>query len=92
MLFLYKLLNGLLDVNAANFFNITEPHHYTRSHDTRIRSKLPLRTQNQNNFNSNRCVIVWNLLPSDIVAAPNYSIFKMRLKLFDLSTVTDLLF
>ena len=92
LFFLYKILNGLLDVNANNFFNQTETHHNTRSHDRRIRPKLPLKTQNQGNFFSNRCATIWNLLPSDIVTAPSYIAFKTRLKSFDLYTVTNLLF
>ena len=92
LLFLYKIVNGLLDVNAAKFFDTTEAHHNTRSHDLRIRSKLPLKSLSQSNFFSNRCASIWNLLPSDIVRAPTYRVLRSRLKCFDLYTVCKVLF
>ena len=92
LLFLYKILNGLLDVDAKNLFIFTEAHHNTRSHCKRIRSKLPLKTQNQTYFFSNRCTTIWNLLPSNIVTAPSYVVFRTRLKSFDLYTVSSFLF
>ena len=92
LLFLYKLLNDLLDISANDFFYFYETHHNTRSHNKRIRPKLPLGKLNQNNFFTNRCATIWNLLPAEIVLAPNYNIFKGRLKRFNLRNVTKLLF
>lgn len=92
LMFLYKLLNDLLDINAKDFFYFNETHYNTRSHSKVIRSKLPFRNLNQNNFYSHRCATTWNLLPPEIVSAPTYDVFRNRLKSFNLRTIATLLF
>ena len=92
LMFLYKVLNDLLDVTSTDFFSFNDTHYNTRSHNKRIYSKLSLKTLNQSNWFSNRSSAAWNLLPSEIVSAPTYSIFRERLKSFDLHTVLNLLF
>ena len=92
LMFLYKMLNNLLDLDTTEFFSMSAAIYNTRSHNKRICSKLPLKTLGQSNYFSNRTAPIWNLLPSEIVTAPTYSIFHKRLKYFNLYTVVDLLF
>ena len=49
--------------------------------------------QNQfKNFFTNRILDVWNKLPQDIVSAPSLSSFKIRVKKFDLHSITSLVY
>jgi hypothetical protein len=92
LLFLYKMLNSLIDIKTTDFFSFFDIHYNMRSHTKRIRSKLPQKNEKQRNFFCNRCVPIWNSLPSEIVTSPTYSAFRVRLKRFDLNTIVNLLF
>ena len=92
LLFVYKMLNNLIDITTTDFFSFHEIHYNMRSHTKRLRSKLPQKNDKQKNFFSNRCASIWNSLPPEIVLSPTYNIFRVRLKRFDLNTIAKLLF
>ena len=86
------MLNNLIDITTTDFFSFHEIHYNMRSHTKRLRSKLPQKNDKQKSFFSNRCAPIWNSLPSDIVMSPTYTIFRARLKRFDLNAIAKLLF
>ena len=79
----YKILHGLLDVDATQFFVMSQ------NHRTRGNSKRLIKSHCTSNRDSslfwNRTVTVWNSLPDCIIVSQSVNCFKARLASFDLS-------
>ena len=77
MIFTYKLLNGLVDIDP----NKLAPLHHcptgTRSHSMQIKGKIP-NTLMQKNYFSNRIVHPWNTLSKNTVDSESVIAFKGR--------------
>ena len=89
LIFCYKLVHLLVDINAETFFTFASNHYsQRRSH----RLLMPRYRPNVRKwFFAVRTVNVWNALSEDIVSAPSLAIFKTRLELFDFSSFLKVL-
>ena len=77
MILVYKIMNGLVDIDWTHFFTLT------RSEITRgSKHKLFIeysRTNTRKYTFSNRTVTLWNALSDNTKAAPSLNIFKNKL-------------
>ena len=80
----YKILNGLVDLDAAKFFVLDRNVHNTRTNGVKL-VKPVSRSSHHSNVFSHRCINCWNALPPDIVSASSLPSFKYRLDKFDFS-------
>jgi hypothetical protein len=84
----YKMLNGLEDVQLSKPIQIIPTSLYTRGHSRRLALET-FPSANVNNFASgvsrrsefllNRVRALWNQLPAETITAPNLNSFKARL-------------
>ena len=80
LLLLYKILNGLVDIDAADFFHASTNGGYNlRRHKLQITRQKISKTLCRQNFFSHRIVQHWNELPENIVTSPSLTIFKHKL-------------
>ena len=80
----YKILNGLVDIDAAMFFDLDRNVHNTRTNGVKLVKPVSRSSLHSNVF-SHRCINCWNALPSDIVLASSLSSFKYKIDKFDFS-------
>ena len=80
----YKILNGLCDLEPAQFFTLAPVSSVTRGHNKKLIKPI-CHTNGQLNFFTNRVVNVWNSLPPDLVNAKSFSSFTTKLKSHDLT-------
>ena len=73
MVYVFKIIHGLVDTNATEFFEFSKTK--TRGHAFKLR-KPKCRTDVRQNFFSNRVVELWNALPDDVVCSTSLAIFK----------------
>ena len=90
---MYKICHNFSDLN----FHIIIFHIATLviicANTTRPFSLSLILTHNQfKNFFINRILDVWNKLFRDIVSTPSLSSFKIRVKKFDLDSITSLVY
>lgn len=83
ILFCYKLLHNLVDVNSNEFLTLSQNTHL-RGNKFKLVKHKPASARDANFF-VNRVVNIWNSLPDSIVTAESVSCFKHRLNNFDLS-------
>ena len=79
----YKILHGLLDVDATQFF-VRSQNHRTRGNSKRL-IKSHCTSSRDSSLFWNRIVTVWNSLPDCIIVSQSVNCFKARLASFDLS-------
>ena len=82
MLFVYKLLNGIIKCNLIEYVKISDNMHNTRGNSKKLEkpyAKLLIR----NNHFVVRCVNNWNSLTSDIVCAKSYNLFRKYVYMFN---------
>ena len=83
LIFCYKLLHGLIDLQADDFIVLS---HNTNLRGSRYKLAKPIITTTRDaNFYCNRIVNMWNALPDSIVTASTISSSKRRLHDFDFS-------
>ena len=73
MIITYKMLNGLIDIDRENFFQMSNS--YTRGHCKKLYkpfSRLKIRSH----FFSQRVIDEWNSLPNSVVSSVSLSDFK----------------
>ena len=85
----YKILNGLVDLDAEIFFKIDQNEHSTRTNGMKLHKSVSKSSLHSNTF-SHRCINCWNALPPDIVLASSLSSFKHKLNEFDFSRFSTL--
>ena len=76
MIEVYKLLNGMENIDYRNFFNLS--HRQSRGHSRKLETPTGWRTTLRGNYFSIRVVRPWNALPQEVVEAPSISSFKSR--------------
>ena len=81
----YKIVNKLLDIDAAEMFTVISNVHSTRGNSYRLQSVTIPRHDFRLYFFSSRVVPIWNSLPQHVVSAKNIITFMCRLKTVDLS-------
>ena len=80
----YKILNGLVDLDAEIFFKIDKNVHSTRTNGMKLIKPVSKSSLHSNTF-SHRCINCWNALPPEMVLASSLSSFKNKLNEFDFS-------
>ena len=86
LIFLYKMLYGLVDINFTEFFSLNNLSGYNlRRHKIQINRQPAAKTSIRNYFFSHRVVKIWNELPEYVVDSPSLNIFKFNLKRLDLN-------
>ena len=83
LVFCYKLLHNLVDVNCNEFFTLSQNTHLRGNRFKLVKSKFA--SVRDANFFVNCVVNIWNSLPDNIVTAESVSSFKHRLDSFDFS-------
>ena len=81
MIEVYKIFNGLDDLNVEVYFNldIKNSINRTRGHNFKIKGK-PCKLDLRKNYFSLRVVDQWSRLPCDIVNSPTLSTFNSNFK------------
>ena len=80
----YKILSGLVDLDAEIFFKIDKNVHSTRTNGVKLIKPVSKSSLHSNTF-SHRCLNCWNALPPEMVLASSLSSFKNKLNEFDFS-------
>ena len=81
----YKIVNKLLDIDAAEMFTVSSNVHSTRGNSYRLQSiTIPCHDFRLYFFTS-RVVPIWNSLPQHVVSAKNIITFMSHLQTVDLS-------
>ena len=81
----YKIVNKLLDIDAAEIFTVSSNVHSTRGNSYRLQSTTIPRHDFRLYFFTSRVVPIWNSLPQHVGSAHNIITFMSRLKTVDLS-------
>ena len=89
MIIIYKILNNLLDLPFNHFFTLNPSLllYSLRRHSLSLLKPKLSKTSTRLNFFSYRTINTWNLLPQDIVTSKSLTIFKSKLKIFDLTKI-----
>ena len=87
LVLMYKIFNGLSDLNFNDFFVLSPNPYALRGHSFKIKPKQSfISTQFQSTF-FYRGPKYWNKIPNEIVTSPNTDIFKNRLLKFNLRSL-----
>ena len=81
----YQIINGLINLNCAKFFQILPVTLETRSHKLQIQKQVFQNNWLNNTF-SNRAVDCWNSLPREMIEATDFKTFKRMLNVADSTT------
>ena len=89
LILLYKIFNGLIDINFKDFFSQTSSitTYNLRGHNLRLHAPKFSRSSARENFFSGRILHIWNKLPEHLVNAPSLVNFKALLDKFSLNTI-----
>ncbi len=80
LVLMFKILNGLIDVNYTDFFQINSFNGYNlRRHDQQICRQEIAKTSVRTNFFTNRVIKYWNQLPQSVIESKSLAIFKRKL-------------
>lgn len=82
LVYMYKLMKGLLNVSYENFFELKNTA--TRGHSLTVK-KSKFRLDVRKHFFSNTVINSWNYLPEPVISAQTVPIFKKLLHTVDLS-------
>ena len=77
VLFFYKIINNLVDMDAYDFFEFLNT--VTRGHEFKLRIKPSKNYKFLNSF-CNSSVHIWNSLTASIVTCTSIAAFKCKLK------------
>ena len=88
----YKIIHGIVDINFSDFFLFGQCGYDLRRHSFAIKPLTKPSTDHLLHFFSHRVPRVWNKLPESVVSAPTFTAFKKRLKAFDLSLITTMMY
>jgi hypothetical protein len=83
LVFCYKILHNLVDVNSKEFFTLSQNTHLPGNKFKLVKPKSV--SVRDSNFYVNPVVNIWNSLPDSIVTADSIFSFKRRLNSFDFS-------
>ena len=91
LILMYKISHrpNLCDLNFSDYFVFQTCDYNLRRHDFTVQSLFHNASRDQfRQFYFNGIVSTWNRLPDVVVSASNLSIFKTKLKSYDLHTIT----
>ena len=91
IVFVYKLINNLVDLDKNDFFSFETFSYNLRRHNLYLK-KPNYKLDVLKYFFANRVINPWNNLPSNIVNSPSLDIFRKRLNNFNLQTVQSMTF
>ena len=80
MITTYKILNGFINADSQKLTPVLSPGYSqirTRSRNQQLASKVP-RTNMRKHFFTNRIVLPWNTLSSEIISSESVDLFKAR--------------
>ena len=81
LILLYKVVNGLVDIDASNILCFSNLGGYNlRRHTQHIDRQKLSKTQSRQNFFSCRVVSYWNELDDEVVSSQTLTGFKSKLK------------
>ena len=81
LVFLYKIINGLVDMETSNILKFSNFGGYNlRRHTQHISRQHIAKTHCRNNFFSYRVISYWNKLEEEVISSPNLVNFKIKLK------------
>ena len=83
LIFVYKMLNNLIDIPLQPFFTISTSS--TRGHSRKLLVSGNINSNVRGNFFSYRIIHVWNSLPESVVCASSVDLFKRLIRRVDLS-------
>ena len=89
IVFVYKLINNLVDLDKNDFFSFETFSYNLRRHNLYLK-KPNYKLDVLKYFFANRVINPWNNLPSNIVNSPSLDIFRKRLNNFNLQTVQSM--
>jgi hypothetical protein len=89
LIMVFKIINSLVDLPVGELFEFYTSPYTTRRHKFCLEQKT-LRTEHHTGFFANRIVPVWNKLPKDIFTPNTLSSFSIKLKKFNLYTISSL--
>ena len=81
----YKIVNKLLDIDAAEMFTVSSNVHSTQGNSYRLQSITIPRHDFRLYFFTSGVVPIWNSLPQHVVSAKNIITFMSHLQTVDLS-------
>ena len=76
----YKILNNLIDIDFADFFEIKNTDYNLRHHRLSLKKPIAAKTSILQNSFKYRVVDTWNSLPENLVTSKSLAIFKIGLK------------
>ena len=91
IIMVYKVVHNLVYLPQNEFFEFYNSPYNTRRHEFCLKQKS-FKSTIQHNFFKNRIVPIWNQLPSEIVSTQTLENFKNKIKHFDFSSITQLMF
>ena len=80
----FKILHELVDVQCDSLFQVRDIR--TRSNGLTL-YKDTFSCNLERYIFKNRCINIWNLLPQNVVSAPNLQMFKSNLNSLDLDSI-----
>ena len=84
--YLYRIFYGLIDIDFSDFFMLSQSTSETRGNHCKLFQPALCKNLNcRKYFFTNRVIQTWNLLPDNIVQAPNLAKFTQALHNFDLN-------
>lgn len=87
----YKIIHNLIDLQMDQFFELYTSPYNTRRHGFCLEVKMCSTKHQQGSF-AGRVVTIWNKLPASLVDSVSLESFRVNLKKFDLTTITDLVY
>ena len=77
MIFFYKMIHGMVNIDPFKFVKLKECHYSSRRHNKRLKHTNPLpKTDMGRNAFSERIITPWNMLPTYVVNSPTTEVFK----------------
>ena len=78
MIYVFKMLKYMVNIDYNNYFNISENPHNTRGHHMKISLGKNPTINTRRNYFTNRIVVPWNSLPAEVVESNNLNEFKKK--------------
>ena len=78
MIYVYKMLKCMVNINYEKYFTISTNPYNTRGHHMKICLGKTPTVNTGTNFFTNRIAVPWNSLPADVVESKNIDEFKRK--------------
>jgi len=87
-----KICYNLSNLQFDDYFSFRHTFYNLRQHSFTVQSLFNAKHKQYRHFFFILIVNVWNHLPEEIISASSLSLFKLRLKKFDLHAIASLAF